>query len=157
MRIAELESRTPEQLARLLEVWEASVRVTHLFLSGDEIEAIKAYVPQALKEVPHLVTAEEGRGLPAGFMGIDGQRLEMLFLSPEERGKGLGRKLLQYGMDRYRVDELAVNEQNPQARGFYERMGFRVYKRTETDEQGGPYPLLYMKLCLSSGGTPCRT
>ena len=39
-----------------------------------------------------------------------------------------------------------LNEQNPQAIGFYEHEGFRVYKRTETDEQGNPYPLLYMKL-----------
>jgi putative acetyltransferase len=146
MKIVENEPRTPELLARLLEVWEASVRATHLFLSPAEIEAIKAYVPQALREVPHLVTAEEEPGFPVGFMGIDGQRLEMLFLSPEERGKGLGRKLLQYGMDRYQVRELAVNEQNPQARGFYERMGFRVVKRRSTDEQGGPYPLLYMRL-----------
>ncbi len=146
MKIVENEPRTPELLARLLEVWEASVRATHLFLSPGEIEAIKAYVPQALREVPHLVTAEEEPGFPVGFMGIDGQRLEMLFLSPEERGRGLGRKLLQYGMDRYQVNELAVNEQNPQARGFYERMGFRVVKRTETDGQGGPYPLLYMRL-----------
>ena len=36
-----------------------------------------------------------------------------------------------------------MNEQNPQARGFYEHMGFQVYKRTELDEQGNPYPLIY--------------
>lgn len=146
MRMMELESRTPECLDRLLEVWERSVRATHLFLSGDEVEAIKAYVPQALREVPHLVTAEDEGGLPAGFLGADGRRLEMLFLLPEARGKGLGRALLQYGMDRYGLRELAVNQQNPQARGFYEHMGFHVYRRAETDEQGGPYPLLYMKL-----------
>ncbi|MCI9579739.1 MAG: GNAT family N-acetyltransferase [Oscillibacter sp.] len=146
MRMMELESRTPECLDRLLEVWERSVRATHLFLSGGEVEAIKAYVPQALREVPHLVTAEDEGGLPAGFLGADGRRLEMLFLLPEARGKGLGRALLQYGMDRYGLRELTVNQQNPQARGFYEHMGFHVYRRTETDEQGGPYPLLYMKL-----------
>lgn len=39
-----------------------------------------------------------------------------------------------------------VNEQNPQARGFYEHMGFEVYKRTDHDEQGNPWPLLYMEL-----------
>jgi putative acetyltransferase len=39
-----------------------------------------------------------------------------------------------------------VNEQNPQAKGFYEHMGFQVYKRTDTDEQGNPYPILYMRL-----------
>ena len=70
----------------------------------------------------------------------------MLFLLPEARGKGLGRALLQYGVERYDLREVTVNEQNLQARGFYERMGFQVYRRTETDEQGGPYPLLYMRL-----------
>ena len=146
MRIVELESRTPECLDRLLEVWERSVKATHTFLAGGEVEAIKAYVPQALREVPRLVAGEDERGVPIGFLGADGQRLEMLFLLPEARGKGLGRALLQYGMDRYGLRELAVNEQNPQARGFYERMGFHVYRRTETDAQGGPYPLLYMRL-----------
>ena len=146
MRIVELESRTPECLDRLLEVWERSVKATHTFLSGGEVEAIKAYVPQALREVPRLVAGEDERGVPIGFLGADGQRLEMLFLLPEARGKGLGRALLQYGMDRYGLRELAVNEQNPQARGFYERMGFHVYRRTEPDGQGGPYPLLYMRL-----------
>lgn len=146
MRIVELESRTPECLDRLLEVWERSVKATHTFLSSGEVEAIKAYVPQALREVPRLIVGEDEKGVPAGFLGADGQRLEMLFLLPEARGKGLGRALLQYGMDRYGLRELAVNEQNPQARGFYERMGFHVYRRTETDGQGGPYPLLYMRL-----------
>ena len=38
-----------------------------------------------------------------------------------------------------------MNEQNPQALGFYERLGFRPYKRTELDEQGRPFPLLYLR------------
>ena len=71
---------------------------------------------------------------------------EMLFLSPEARGKGLGKRLLQYGIETYNIQELTVNEQNPQAVGFYEHMGFQTYKRTEYDEEGNPYPLLYMRL-----------
>ena len=39
-----------------------------------------------------------------------------------------------------------MNEQNPQAVGFYEHMGFQTYRRTDRDEEGGPYPLLYMRL-----------
>lgn len=49
-------------------------------------------------------------------------------------------------MKNYDVCELTVNEQNSQAIGFYETMGFKTYKRTELDEEGNPYPLLYMKL-----------
>ena len=60
--------------------------------------------------------------------------------------KGLGKRLLQYGIETYNIQELTVNEQNPQAVGFYEHMGFQTYKRTDHDEEGNPYPLLYMRL-----------
>ena len=144
MKIIEVTDRTPDLIERLLKVWEASVRTTHLFLSDGEISSIRAYVPQALTAVAHLVTAENENGSPAAFMGIEDGTLEMLFISPEERGKGLGKTLLRYGID-YGVERLAVNEQNPQAKGFYAHMGFQVYKRTDRDEQGNPYPLLYMR------------
>lgn len=145
MTIIELKERPPELLRQLLEIWESSVRATHLFLSDGEIENIKQYVPQALKSVPNLIIAENQNGRPIGFMGIAEQKLEMLFIADSERGKGAGKRLLQYGIDNYSVNELAVNEQNPLAKGFYEHMGFKVSKRTDIDEQGAPYPLLYMK------------
>ncbi len=34
-------------------------------------------------------------------MGIDGQKLEMLFIAVEERGKCLGKKLLRYGIENF--------------------------------------------------------
>ncbi len=151
MRIVETTNRTPDLIERLLAVWESSVRVTHLFLSDDEIKSIKEYVPQALNGIAHLVIAEDETDCPVAFMGIESGTLEMLFISPEERGKGLGKRLIQYGIKNYGVERLAVNEQNPQAKGFYEHMGFRVYKRTDLDEQGNPYPLLYMRLGKTAG------
>ena len=129
----------------LFRSWESSVRATHLFLSNDEINKIKRYVPQALNNIPILLVAEDENGNPVGFMGIAEQMLEMLFVSNDNRGQGIGKQLLQYGIENYSVNKLAVNEQNPLAKGFYEHMGFTVYKRTELDEQGNPYPLLYMK------------
>lgn len=116
MKIVEVKERTPDLIKGLLEVWENSVRATHLFLSDSEIQSIKKYVPQALNEVLHLLIAEDESGWPVAFMGVEAGSLEMLFIAPEERGKG-----------------------------FYEHMGFQVYKRTDLDEQGNPYPLLYMR------------
>lgn len=127
-------------------VWEESVRATHLFLSDAEIEQIRKYVLQALNDVAHLIVAEKGQNLPIAFMGVRDGRLEMLFLSPSERGRGLGKQLLQSGIQNYGVLEVTVNEQNPQAAGFYEHLGFETYKRTDYDEEGNPYPLLYMRL-----------
>ena len=145
MKITEVKSRTPDLLNQLLEVWESSVRATHLFLSGDEVNSIKEYVPQALNGIAHLMIAEDESSRIVAFMGIEDGSLEMLFVAPEEHGKGLGKRLIQYGIENYAVERLAVNEQNPQAKGFYEHMGFHVYKRTDLDEQGNPYPLLYMR------------
>ena len=45
-----------------------------------------------------------------------------------------------------KIRELTVNEQDPNAVKFYTRMGFVPYKRTETDEEGGPSPFRYMRL-----------
>ena len=145
MEILEVADRPPELINQLLEVRENSVRATNLFLSEKEIKSIREYVPQALREIAHLMIAEDEAGCAAAFMGIEDGTLEMLFIAPKERGKGLGKRLIQYGMENYGIKRLAVNEQNPQARGFYEHMGFHVYKRTDHDEQGNPYPLLYMR------------
>lgn len=88
----------PQQLERLLMIWEASVRATHHFLSDAEVKQIKSYVPQALQSVSHLIIAINASNEPIGFMGTEQNRLEMLFLSPTERGKGIGKQLVQYGI-----------------------------------------------------------
>ena len=146
MMIIEVKERNEELINHLLEIWEDSVRATHLFLSNDEIENIKKYVPQALKGVEHLIILQNENYQSIAFMGIQENKLEMLFIKNSERGKGFGKQLLNYGIENYNINELAVNEQNPKAKGFYEHMGFKVYKRNELDDQGNPYPVLYMKL-----------
>ena len=85
-------------------------------------------------------------------MGVDGDKLEMLFVTDSRRGTGIGRTLLIFGIENLGVRQLTVNEQNPQARDFYEHMGFEIFDRTDIDEQGNPYPLLYMRLNEATAG-----
>lgn len=145
MKIVEIEERILSLAEQLLKVWKRSVKATHLFLSDDEIERIEPDVRHALNEVTHLIVAENEKGEPVAFMGVTGEMLEMLFIAPEDRGKGVGKQLLLHSIKCYGIREVTVNEQNPQAKGFYEHMGFQVYARTDHDEQGNPYPLLYMR------------
>ncbi len=116
MQIREVNERTEELLNDLLEVWEDSVKATHTFLSTEEIEIIKEYVPEALKNIKHLIIKENGNSIPIAFMGIENQKLEMLFIKNSERKKGLGKKLLIYGIEKYNINELTVNEQNLNAK-----------------------------------------
>ena len=146
MQFREVQNRDEALMQALLRIWEDSARATHRFLSNVEVERIKAYVPQTLQGVSHLIVAEDRSGVSAAFMGTEGERLEMLFLLPTARGAGLGRQLLTCGIDHFGIREVTVNEQNPQAIGFYLHMGFTVFKRTDRDEAGNPYPFLYMRL-----------
>lgn len=145
MQIVEVTDPNSELIERLEAVWESSVRATHLFLTDDEIRSIKKVIPEAIVNVQHLIVMKRDDNDPIGFMGVNDQMLEMLFISDQYRGKGLGKQLFEDGLQKYSINQLGVNEQNPLARGFYEHMGFKVYQRTELDEQGNHFPILYMK------------
>ena len=57
----ETATKSEETIAELVRVWESSVRATHLFLSESEIDRIKGYVPQALRQVQHLLVDSPGK------------------------------------------------------------------------------------------------
>ena len=103
MKIAEVSAWPPQLVQQLVEVWQRSVQATHLFLSAPEIAVIRTYVPQALCGVEHLIVAQDESGTPVGFMGVQENRLEMLFLDSEARGQDLGARLLCLGMEQYGV------------------------------------------------------
>jgi putative acetyltransferase len=79
-------------------------------------------------------------------MGVERDKIEMLFVAPQARGTGIGRQLISYAVNELNARYVDVNEQNPQAVGFYEKMGFEIFGRSELDAQGNPYPLLHMRL-----------
>ena len=139
--------RSENLVTKLLEIWEKSVQATHAFLSEEEILKIKEYVPGTICGVETLlVLFDKGENSPLGFMGIEGKKIEMLFLSPDARGKGFGKRLVQRGIEIFSAEEVTVNKQNQKAKGFYEHLGFKTYKTSTTDEQRNPYPIAWMKL-----------
>ncbi len=131
---------------KLLEIWEASVRATHDFLNEKDIEFLRPLILKQYFYAVELRYAKDNRGRILGFCGVADNKLEMLFVSPESRGQGIGSALCQHAIDEMRVTAVDVNEQNPQAVGFYEHIGFCVTGRSPVDGQGRPFPLLHMKL-----------
>ena len=143
MEIKRVFERDEQLISSLVTVWESSIRATHDFFSETNIREIKKYVFQAIEEIPILVVAVDKKETLA-FMGIAEDKLEMLFITAQRRGQGIGRNLLEIGINDYEITEVCVNEQNPQALAFYEYMGFTIYRRSELDEQGNPFPILFL-------------
>ena len=79
-------------------------------------------------------------------MGLSDELIEMLFVNPGEQGKGYGKRLLEYAIQKKQMDKVDVNEQNEKALSFYLHMGFPIIGRDETDGMGKPYPILHLQL-----------
>ena len=136
---------SPQDFPRVVEVWEASVRATHLFVSEADIQVFKPLVRDALAHMPSLACVRDGSDQVAGFIAVAHSKVEMLFIHPAARGQGAGSRLLKYALTALGATTLDVNEQNEQALGFYLHMGFEVVGRSERDGTGKPYPLLHLR------------
>lgn len=130
----------------LLDIWLRSVRATHDFVSEDDIQTFLPIVRDvALVQLEIWILCTDS-GEPAGFMGMDGSKIEALFLAPEHFRQGGGRLLVRHAQELKGELSVDVNEQNPGARRFYEACGFLVEGRSELDGNGLPFPLLHMRL-----------
>lgn len=137
-------NRNEECLYCLLNIWESSVRHTHLFLSEQDIAALRPLVLQGMEHISHLLAFIDDHDQPLGFIGVQDNKIEMLFVEPAAMGRGVGKSLVTHAIQALDVHYVDVNEQNPQALGFYEHMGFQVFERSALDEQGNPFPILHM-------------
>lgn len=129
----------------LVQVWEDSVRATHDFLPDGYIVLLREQVLRRYLDAVMLICCKDRQRI-CGFAGVANGRVDMLFVAPAYRGQGVGKRLLHHAIDELNAVRLDVNEQNPQALGFYLHEGFEVIGRSETDGLGQPYPLLHMHL-----------
>lgn len=139
-------ARTRTVVGQLEGLWEDSVRATHDFLTEQNIQSIKPLVRHGLENILVLCVARDNQDNILGFMGVEENKIEMLFVYPEAQGRGVGRQLIAYAIQSLNSTLVDVNEQNTQAVGFYLRMGFAVFKRSPVDGQGNAFPLLHMEL-----------
>ena len=128
----------------LVEIWERSVRSSHLFLDEKSIMEIKeSLIPNYFTNVRLYVASDQD--IIVGFMGLSDNRIEMLFIDGNLRRRGYGKALITFatGLGATEVD---VNEQNPDALKFYRANGFNIKGRSETDDSGRPYPIIHLSL-----------
>lgn len=139
-----LRPSTPADGPQVMQVWRSAVDATHHFLAPDDRRAIEAEVAAFLPTAP-LQLAVDDQQRVIGFMLLHEGHMEALFVDAVHRGTGVGRALLAQALQQHPSLTTDVNEQNAQAVGFYERMGFRRTGRSGKDGQGRPYPLIHLR------------
>lgn len=141
----EMRSGEEKDVPALTAIWRASVEATHEFLTPEDVDRLEPEVREALRALQVWVAEEDG--VPVGFMGMDGEVIEALFIDPRHRRKKLGARFIEHAQQTRGRDaalRVDVNEQNPGAYAFYRAMGFVMVERSETDSAGRSWPILHL-------------
>jgi len=140
-----IEPAGKKQYEKLITLWESSVRATHHFLSESDIITYRSLILTEYFDQVQLYGIKVEEEI-MGFIGLNGKFIQMLFIHPDARGKGLGKTLIDFAKKAHGANTVDVNEQNDQAVGFYEKLGFVTIERSERDGAGKPFPILSMAL-----------
>ena len=140
---------TEKEYDELTELWEASVRQTHTFLAPGDIELYRQMIQEKMFPSCTVVYMKDDDGRISSFVGVSGDKIEMLFTLPKHFGKGLGKRLFWHAVCEMGANKLDVNEQNVEAVNFYMRQGCKVVARSPRDDAGHPYPILHLE-CINS-------
>jgi len=137
----------PTDHTALVTLWERSVRATHDFLTEADIVFYRPLVAEYFEgSATDIWVLADEEDVAIGFLGLAGDSIAALFMDPDHRGQGGGRRLVCHAQElRGGALTVDVNEQNVSARGFYEALGFAVVGRSPLDDTGRPYPVLHMR------------
>jgi putative acetyltransferase len=142
------------ELEALVGIWRRAVEATHHFLGAGEIDALE---PQTRRELARAaIRVASGPDGPVGFLIGTAGEVDGLFVDPAVHGRGAGTALLDDAAAHHPVLTLDVNEQNPAAREWYAHQGFVETGRSETDEDGRPYPLVHLRRVTPPRPAPDR-
>ena len=109
---------------RVTDLWLKTNLEAHNFIPGQywtgNYEAVKKMLPQA------EVYVYEENNIIHGFVGVQEEYIEGIFVSGKMQSHGIGKALLDYIKDKKGRLQLNVYQKNVRAMSFYQREGFTI-------------------------------
>ena len=109
---------------KVADIWLKTNLEAHDFIPGQywtsNYEAVKKMLPQA------EVYVYEDNKIIQGFVGVQDEYIEGIFVSDKMKSHGIGKALLDYIKDKKARLQLNVYQKNVRAMSFYQREGFTI-------------------------------
>lgn len=117
-------------ISAILEIWLNENIRAHSFIDKSYWISNFEYVKNALQQTE--VYVYERGGDIVGFIGLNGNYIEGIFVNRAFQSEGIGSALIEYAKAKHSVLTLNVYEKNKRALSFYIKQGFEITDK-ETD------------------------
>ncbi len=133
-----------DDISKVIEIWFDSNVEVHNFISNDFWVKNLQFVESALSQSEVYISLHKNS--ISGFIGLNDDFIEGLFVDSKYRSKGIGKRLLDYVKLNHHILKLNVYVKNIRAVDFYKRNGFYISK-SFIDEQTGEnsYEMIWSK------------
>ena len=119
---------------RVADIWLKTNLKAHYFISNQYWKSNYELVKEMMSQSEVYVYEDDK--MIQGFIGINDEYIEGIFVSDEMQSRGIGKMLLDYIKDKKDRLQLKVYQKNVRAMSFYQREGFTIQSE-EMDEFTG--------------------
>lgn len=121
---------------KIMDIWLESTVKAHNFISREYWENNYKVVKDVYIPIADTFVYEE-EGETRGFISIiNNEFIGALFVDVKFQGMGIGTKLIDYSVEKYKKLTLAVYKENKKSVEFYTRKGFKIIEEGLNEDSG---------------------
>lgn len=121
---------------KLMDIWLESTVRAHNFISREYWESNYKVVKDVYMPISDTFVYEED-GEIRGFISIiNNEFIGALFVDVKFQGMGIGSKLIDYSIEKYKKLTLSVYKENQKSVEFYTRKGFKIIEEGLNEDSG---------------------
>lgn len=139
-----IRKKDSKDIKKIMDIWIVSNLDAHNFISKDYFYNNFDFVKDAIENATVYVYEQESKVI--GFVSINQEFIEGIFVDRNYRSKGIGKKLIDYCKKNYNTLSLNVYCKNKKAIEFYKREGFEICeKKLEKDNKEFEYVMKWKR------------
>ena len=125
-----------KDIDRVMQIWLKSNINAHMFIEESYWVMNYNLVKDTYIPMSKTFVYEENSRIKGFISLIDGNYIGALFVDINCQGQGIGKKLMEYLINRYEKLSLSVYKQNEKAVSFYKNSGFKIVTEQENEDSG---------------------
>ncbi|WP_434794010.1 Peptidyl-lysine N-acetyltransferase YiaC [Terrisporobacter petrolearius] len=125
-----------KDIDKIMDIWLKSTIKAHDFIDEEywnkNYDTVKnVYIPMS-----DTFVYEDKENIKGFISIINNEFIGALFVAIDCQGNGVGKKLIDYVMNKYKKLNLAVYKDNKKSVDFYMNRGFKIVKEQKNDDSG---------------------